>query len=169
MQQNGQGAQPPKKLLDFNEELKNLCVKYQYELQAVEQDILNPWGIRIGVRTTIQAFDVSPQDQQTPADPNPQAAAAPTPPAADQEVPTPPAAPLPPTTEPALPNTPQDVPTVPADPAADDAQKKSEEDAQQLPSTNPTSSDTVSTPSTESINQPADPANSIPGSDQPSS
>lgn len=165
--------QPPKKLQDFNNDLKKLCDQYQYELQAVEEPIYNPWGAIIGHRSTIRAFDVSPKDQ-VPASTTENAAATtqpaptptpavPTPPA--PSVPTPPAAPVPPTTP--TPNTPTDVPPVPtapatpADPMADQG-KKNEGEAQ--PNGQPAPSDTANPPSTENTNPQPDPASSTPDS-----
>lgn len=108
--------QPPKKLQDFNNDLKELCAKYQYELSAVMAPLYNPWGAKIGERTTIQAFDVSPKDQvpltptetpQTPATP-----ADPTIPMPSSPAPVPPLPPVPGVPE-------QPVPTVPpVDPTA---------------------------------------------------
>lgn len=56
---NPNGPQPaPQKLIDFNEELKGLCAKYQYELRVVHQ--FDPLQGHFAV---IQAFDVSPKNE----------------------------------------------------------------------------------------------------------
>lgn len=53
-----QQPQPPQKLIDFNEELKALCLKYQYELRPVMHfDQLQ------GIGMSLQATDVSPKDE----------------------------------------------------------------------------------------------------------
>jgi hypothetical protein len=65
MQPNGQQIpQPPKKLVDFNKELEELCKKYQYELRPTL--VFDP--IR-GIFPNIQAFDVSPADMGVPLSP----------------------------------------------------------------------------------------------------
>lgn len=172
-----QPQQPPKKLQDFNEELKNLCAKYQYELSAVEVPLYNPWGAIIGHRTTIQAFDISPKDQ-VPVSTDENAAPA-------QPEATPPAAPIPPadptTTPPPAPEVqnapfmPHAVPAVPpVDPLADaqpvpnlpDTKKNEEAQANVNPSE---PSVPASQPSTENTNPQPDPASSTPGNDQPTS
>lgn len=178
MQQPGQ-PQPPKKLQDFNEELKNLCAKYQYELSAVEVPLYNPWGAVIGHRTTIQAFDISPKDQ-VPASTNENAAPQPeATPDAPAPIPPAPVAPTPaPTPETqnalfmphALPAVPQPDPLANTQPVPNLPDTKKNDEAAQ-PNVNPNVPQSVpeSQPSSDNTNQPADPANSIPGNDQPTS
>lgn len=113
--------QPPQKLLDFNEELKALCTKYQYELGATIVPQLNAYGAQIGITAAVQVFEVSPKPAGVPlnATQSPDAQ-----PAAAQ--PAPAAAPVPPTpaapTE-AKPDAPaphvDNVPTPAVDPASE--------------------------------------------------
>lgn len=148
----------PQKLKDFQQELNELCAKYQYELGAVLEPIHNPWGAIIGERATIQAFDVSPKDQ--PQDTPP---ATPTPPIADQTAPTPLAAPeppAPPQDAPATPNVPTDVPSTPEDPA-----KKNEGEAQ--PNNQSAPAEPANPPSIDATNPQPDPANSTPETPAP--
>lgn len=66
--------QPPQKLLDFNEELKNLCDKYQYELFGRLQMFDDAIVTRLEVRDKspkTQGVNLRPQIQQPIENPTP--------------------------------------------------------------------------------------------------
>jgi len=61
---------PPQKLVDFNEELKALCAKYQYELSAVGQLIVNDVSPKVtGVPLQSEAPVEVPIVEPTPETP----------------------------------------------------------------------------------------------------
>lgn len=63
-----QGPTPPQKLIDFNNDLKALCAKYQYELKAILQ------AGEQGIFPILTAVDVSPKDAGVPLNTDPNAA-----------------------------------------------------------------------------------------------
>ncbi len=64
MNPNGQSQGLPQKIIDFNEELKALCDKYQYELRATVQ-----FDPSRGLFPTMQVFDVTPKEKGVPLNP----------------------------------------------------------------------------------------------------
>lgn len=132
-QQSGQQPPVPQKFIDFQQELNELCKKYQYALQPII--VMNPVQ---GIVPQLNIIEVSPKDEGVQINQDPSAPGAPVNPA------TPPTPVADPTQAPGT-----AVPGVPPVPPLDDAAKKNVPVSE--PSANPA-------PNPDPGSLPADPA-----------